>query len=82
MEVVHGDLNSDNILIDDKLDVKLIDFDSSSMEGSKEIAAGHPDFVTKEFSQLMKKKKSIESSFDNDLYALALCCFMFLGDYE
>lgn len=33
MKVVHGDLNSENILIDDKLDVKLIDFDNSSIEG-------------------------------------------------
>lgn len=31
MKVVHGDLNSENILINDKLDVKLIDFDNSSM---------------------------------------------------
>jgi serine/threonine protein kinase len=46
MRIVHGDLNSENILIDAKLDVKLIDFDNSSIEGSNVVAGGHPDFVT------------------------------------
>ena len=82
MEVVHGDLNSENILIDDKLDVKLIDFDNSSIEGSSVIAGGHPDFVTGEFLSKIENGKKIKSSFKNDLYSLALCCFLLLGDNE
>lgn len=47
LNIVHGDLSTGNILIDSaNSDVKLIDFDMTSIEGTSKIAAGNEDFVS------------------------------------
>lgn len=80
--IIHGDLNSENILIRDDCDVKLIDFDNSSHEGTKNYASGNPDFVTSEYFSYIKKSKQIISTKGQDLYSLGLCCYMLIGDIK
>ena len=63
LNIVHGDLSSGNVLIDSaSSDVKLIDFDMTSIEGTSKIAAGNEDFVSSEFWSSIMKRKKIESS--------------------
>jgi serine/threonine protein kinase len=80
--IVHGDFASENILVDaDVLDVKVIDFDITSKVGSYILAGGNPDFITEEMALAVTKHRfKVESQFQTDLYALALCCFLILGD--
>ena len=52
----------------------------SSIEGTSKSAGGNPDFISKEISEKIERGKKIKSSKENDLYSLAICCFMILGD--
>ena len=63
LNIVHVDLSSGNVLIDSaSSDVKLSDFDMTSIEGTSKIAAGNIDFVSSEFWSSIMKRKKIESS--------------------
>lgn len=82
IDVVHGDLASENILVDPvTMDVKIIDFDLASKVRSSVNPAGNLDFVSLEMAEAIKGSKSkVESQFQTDLYALAMCCYLVLGD--
>lgn len=82
MGIVHGDFASENVLVDPaSFDIKLIDFDLASKEGSDILAGGNPDFITAEMTLAVTKPGfKVASQFQTDLYALALCCFLVLGD--
>ncbi len=45
-------------------------------------AAGNPDFITLGMNTAIQKKHKVVAEFQTDLYALALCCFLILGDQE
>jgi serine/threonine protein kinase len=60
--------------------VKLIDFDNSSMEGTKATAGGHPDFVSKELLSFITKAKKMASSRTSDLYSLGVSVYLLIGD--
>lgn len=81
--VVHGDLASENIMIDPaSKDVKLIDLDLASKEGSTAHAAGNLDFVPAFMFEAITDGTKIETNVMNDVYSLALCCYLLLGDAE
>ena len=81
INIVHGDLSSENILINGLTsEVKLIDFDMSSIEDTSIIAGGNPDFISEKLSEQIDKGKKIKSSKKNDLYSLAVCCYLLVGD--
>jgi serine/threonine protein kinase len=82
MGIVHGDFATENVLVNPAtFDVKLVDFDLASKEGSAILAGGNPDFITAEMASAVTKPRfKVESQFQTDLYALALCCFLVLGD--
>ena len=87
MKIVHRDLASENILInEDTKEVKLIDFDLCTKQGEKEFAAGNPDFVNDYINDVLNRKgpvpQKVEITFEVDLFALSLCCFMLIGDKE
>jgi len=72
-------LNADNILINsDTLEVKLIDFDLTHKVGTSYIAYGSSFFVTDKFMEMISKKMYVEAAIENDLFALAVCCFLLL----
>ena len=66
----------------DSFDVKIIDFDIASMEGRQISAAGNPDFISHVMTTAIQKKYKVVAEFQTDLYALALCCFLVLGDQK
>jgi serine/threonine protein kinase len=80
--IVHGDFASENVLVNtDTFVVKIIDFDIASKVGAPVLAGGNPDFITAEMALAVTKPRfKVESQFQTDLYALALCCFLILGD--
>ena len=81
--VVHGDLASENILIGGEggTEVKLIDFDLSSKVGTMVPAAGNLEFVSARVAAIINQgNQNMESCYANDCYALALCCYLLLGD--
>ena len=81
MGVVHGDLASENILIDAKsCDVKLIDYDLSQLEGVKVCGAGNIDFASPQIMEAIRSQKKMITSKSDDLYALAICCYLVIGD--
>ena len=81
--IVHGDFATENILVKPgSFEVKIIDFDIASAEGRQISAAGNPDFISQEMTIAIQKKQKIEAKFQTDLYALALCCFLVLGDKQ
>jgi serine/threonine protein kinase len=81
--LVHGDIASENILIEPAtLDVKIIDFDISSKMGAHIHAAGNPDFVSKDMQTAIQNGEKVYSQFQTDLYGLALCCYLVLGDRD
>jgi serine/threonine protein kinase len=81
--IVHGDFATENILVKpDSFEVKVIDFDIASAAGRQISAAGNPDFISKVMSAAIQNKQKIEAKFQTDLYALALCCFLVLGDQK
>jgi serine/threonine protein kinase len=81
--LVHGDFASENILVDRAtMEVKIIDFDISSMEGSQMQAGGNLDFISGPMTEAISKELRVTTEFQTDLYALALCCFLVLGDGE
>lgn len=83
IDVVHGDLATENILVHpETLDVKLIDFDLASMAGTTVKAGGNPDFVTLPMQKAMAKGSKVEAEVETDLYALALCLYLLLGDRD
>lgn len=52
MNIVHGDLASENILVNAKTsEIKIIDFDLANAEGTKIFAAGNCDFVSDEMNE-------------------------------
>lgn len=56
--IVHGDLSSENILLDPKCyDAKLIDFDIASREGEKVMASGNVDFASPTLLKAIEKQK-------------------------
>jgi serine/threonine protein kinase len=83
LNIVHGDLASENIMILERLNqVKLIDFDMASEEGTTHSAGGNPDFISKEMTEKIAKGKKVKSDKSDDLYSLAICCFMLVGDND
>lgn len=62
VDIVHGDLASENIMIDPQtLTVKIIDFDLSSKVGSMVYAGGNEHFVDSEMNLAIKEKRKVES---------------------
>lgn len=62
IEVVHGDLASENILIDPvNFNVKIIDFDLASKTGSMIYAGGNEHFVDSEMNLAIRDKRKVES---------------------
>ncbi len=81
LEVAHGDLSSENVMVDVKrCKVKLIDFDLSHKFGEAYSAAGNPDFVCEDLMKKIEGNKKVKASAANDNYSLAVCCFLVLGD--
>jgi serine/threonine protein kinase len=80
IDIIHGDVNSNNIMVNEELDVKLIDFDNSSYEGNIWLAAGNFDFCTERMRMDIQKNKRIKSLKSHDTYPLSLCCLLLLGD--
>ena len=80
LNIVHGDLASENILVNEVTsEVKLIDFDLASIEHTEKSAGGNPDFITTKIAKLIKSGKKMKSSKQDDLYALALCCYLIVA---
>lgn len=49
-------------MVNDSYDVKLIDYDSSAIEGKKVAAAGNYDFCSDEIKIAIERKKKITAS--------------------
>ena len=62
INIIHGDVNSQNVMVNDTYEVKLIDFDNSAFEGKKVAAAGNYDFCSDEIKIAIERKKKITAS--------------------
>ena len=81
LNIIHGDLATGNIIVNSATsEVKLIDFDQTSYDGTTKPAAGNEDFVSAEMWKNIEEKEEIESSIFEDLLALALNVYLLIGD--
>jgi serine/threonine protein kinase len=59
MNIIHGDINSQNVMVNADCDAKLIDFDNAGYVGKKMIAAGNFDFCNEEMRKAILKGKKL-----------------------
>lgn len=45
-------------------------------------AGGNLDFITSRIAELIKANKKMKSAKRNDLYSLAICCYLLVGDKD
>lgn len=72
LAIVHCDLTPHNMLLDDKLELKIADFGCSSIDGSNSMAGTNPRFYPPRLSYKTPVSK------DDDLFALGSCIYEIL----
>lgn len=72
LDIVHCDLTPHNMLLDDKLELKIADFGCSSIDGSNSMAGTNPRFYPPRLCYKTPVSKS------DDLFALGSCIYEIL----
>lgn len=80
-KVVHGDVKPSNILLTENFDIKLIDFEFSSFEGTLTIKPqGTPNFVCPEIVERCYDMQYVKSSCKFDIWSYGCVLYVMLTD--